>query len=169
MKTSLLKCMPHVPLRELEPELEEENAATGDDEIHAMVDEGSNENLPPNSRDTGIRNRMRMLSRKMFRKVNFKRCRNSGMGERCENDRDSAEHKYVFFNNEHGESDKEELQCEIPLGRRTETKFIHKMFKKVGIRKYKGQRSHTVDYNEISESEEEFQEGIPLMRLTERT
>ena len=59
----------------------------------------------------------------------------------------------------------------IPLVRRTGSKFIHKMFEKVEIKRdrrlIRGGRSENVDYNENSEGEEEFQEGFPLMRQTQ--
>ena len=155
MKTQLLKCMPHVPLPKLEPELEQEN----------VVDDGNNEDLPINPKDSGSRNRIRMIFHKIFEKFTFKRYGNSSREEISKNDNDSIKQKYVFVTNETSKIESEEL----PLVRRIETQFIHKMFQKIDFKRYgrgiRAERSENLNYNEghhllnensKSESEEEL-------------
>ena len=78
--------MPHIPLRDLERELEEENATIEDKDIQAVADEGNNEvavnnweninaaeNLPPNPKSSSFNSRrIRMHFGKMLKKLNSK-------------------------------------------------------------------------------------------------
>ena len=83
-----------------------------------------------------------------------------------------------FVRNEISESDSEEyFQDGIPLRSRTEIHYIHEMFEEVGIKGYghiiQAEKSENVNYNNgqdllhennESDSDVEFQEGIPLIR-----
>ena len=148
MKTRLLKCMPHVHLRQLEPVLEEKNAGPADEDINEAVDERNsdvtandfvniNEDLFQSPKDFGSGSKLRKLFGKIFEKFNIKRNRNSHEAKRSEDGNYKIEQKYSFVNNETIESDSErEYQEGIPLVLRTETNNFRKTFKKLGIKRY---------------------------------
>ena len=180
MKTRLLKCMPHVPLRQLEPDLEEKNAGPADEDINEAVDERNsdvtandfvniNEDLFQNPKDVGSSSSLRKLFGKIVKKFDNKRHGNSSRIERSGNGNYKVVQKYSFVNNETSESDsEEEFQEGIPLVRRIETKIFRKTFEKVGIRRYgratRVERPENVNCNEgqhiLHESSVKPKEGL---------
>ena len=185
--------MPHVPLRQLAPELEEKYVEPTDEDISEAVDEHNSnatvndfenidENLFQNPKDVGSSSSLRKLLGKMLKKFDIKRYVNISTMQGPENSNYNVEQKYSFVNNETSESDSEEEFREgIPLVRRIETTIFQKTFKKVGIKRYgratRVGRPENANYNEgqdvlhessESESQEEFQEGIPMIRRTQR-
>ena len=141
MKTRLLKTMPRVALRELRPDLQEENTQQDDEGIEDRntVDDGQ-DNDPVNdvenidatedapatfqygphgqerNDDLGSRSQATEFLRKVFNRIAIKRYRNNRVAERTEN---VGQH-VNYRNNENSDSDSEEdFQEGIPLVRRT--------------------------------------------------
>ena len=131
MKTRLLKSMPHVTLRELIPNLQEENTEDDDEGIedHTAVDDQDNDQSPVNdvenidgTEDTPAtfqydphgrqerhddlvpRSQATEFLRKVFKRIVIKRHRNNRVGERSEN---VGQH-INYGNNQNSDSDSEE-------------------------------------------------------------
>ena len=146
MKKRLLESMPHVALRELKADLQDENTQHDDEGIedHNAVDSQDNDETSPNDVENinatgeapatfqyGLINQERnddLVARsqatgflpKVFRRIVIKRYRNNHVGERSENELNNTEQHVRFDHWEISESDSEEdFQDEARLFRRT--------------------------------------------------
>ena len=145
MKTQLLKCMPHVPLQKLRPELEEQNMQHSDEGIEDLNAVGGQDEAPvngaesieaakdtaatfqyaghdhQNSVDLGPRSRRTEVVPRKIKQFWNKRQRQNRVGQRSsETETINVGQHTPFGLNESSESDSEEdFQDGIPLLRRT--------------------------------------------------
>ena len=140
MKKNLLKSMPHVALQELKPELQEQNTQHDDEEFEDrnVMDGRDDDQSPVNA---------------------------------VENVDATEDAPATFQYDPHGQERNDDL---VPRSQATE--FLRKMYKRIVIKRHRnnhvGERSQNfgqhINYgnNENSDSEEDYQEGIPLVRRT---
>ena len=142
MKKNLLKSMPHVTLQELKPELQEQNTQHDNEGIE-------DQNAVDDDQDNGPVNAVENI--------------------------DATEEAPATFQYDPRGQENDHLGA----GRKA-TEFLRNVFKRIAFNRYKnnhvGERTENswknVNYgtneNSESDSEEDFQEGIPLVRRTHR-
>ena len=143
MKKNLLKSMPHVALQELKPELQEQNTQQNDDgfEENNAVDDQNNDQSAVNDENIDV----------------------------------TQEALATFQYGPHGQERNDDL---VPRSQATE--FLRKVFKRIVIKRYRNNRvaertenvgqhiNYGTNENSDSDSEENVQDGIPLVRRTHR-
>ena len=142
MKKNLLKSMPHVALQELKPELQEQNTQHDDEgfEDRNVMDGRDDDQSPVNS---------------------------------VENVNATEDAPATFQYVPHGQERHDDL-----VARSQATEFLPKMFKRIVIKRHRNNRvtertenvGEHINYgnneNSDGDSEEDFQDGIPLVRRT---